>query len=352
MVADMNRTLEPAALRFGVDTFGDLQEGDFALTLRRLVDQARLADEVGLHAINLGEHHRDDYAVSAPDTVLAYIAGVTENLHLGTAVIVLSSDDPVRVYERISTLHALSGGRAELTVGRGSFTESFPLFGYELSHYEGLFEEKLAMLVRLWRERPASWDGELAQSLHEQEVFPPLDAAGSVPPLAVAVGGSPQSVVRAACHDLDLRVAVIGGAPERFAGFTDLYRRAQEEFGHAAGRSIGFHSPGLIADTDEEAAEAFYEQYAANSNRVGAERGWPRMTRARFADEVAHGALFVGSPETVARKAARAMLALGADTFDLKLGLGAQEAQLRSIELLGTRVAPLVREMVADGAAS
>lgn len=266
------------------------------------------------------------------------------------AVIVLSSDGPVRVYERISTLNALSGGRAELTVGRGSFTESFPLFGCDLSKYEGLFEEKLVMLVRLWRERPATWGGDLAQSLREQELYPPLDAAGSVPPLAVAVGGSPQSVVRAAYHDLDLRLAVIGGAPERFVPFADLYRRAQDEFGHAQDSSIAFHSPGLVADTDEEAAEAFYPQYAANNNRVGAERGWPRTTRARFNDEVAHGALFVGSPETVARKAADAMLALGADTFDLKIGLGSQEAQLRSIELLGIRAAPMVREMVDDAA--
>lgn len=342
--------LDPASLHFGLDTFGDLQDGDFAATLRKVVDQARLADQVGVHALNLGEHHRDDYAISAPDTVLSYIAAATERLHLGTAVIVLSSDDPVRVYERISTLHALSGGRAELTVGRGSFTESFPLFGYDLAKYEGLSEEKLAMLVQLWRERPATWDGELAQSLSKQELYPPLDAAGSVPPLAVAVGGSPQSVVRAAYHDLDLRLAVIGGAPERFAPFADLYRRAQDGFGHVQDNSVGFHSPGLIADTDEEAAEAFFPQYAANNNRVGAERGWPRMTRARFDDEVTHGALFVGSPETVARKVADAMLALGADTFDLKIGLGSQEAQLRSIELLGTKVAPMVRDMVADAA--
>nr|WP_120491881.1 LLM class flavin-dependent oxidoreductase [Corynebacterium lactis] len=346
MTRQQNALVNPEDLKFGIDTFGDVTDGDYVAGLKNVVEQAKLADQVGLHSFNLGEHHRDDFAVSAPDTVLSHIAGVTENIHLGTAVIVLSSDDPVRVYERFSTIQALSDNRVELTVGRGSFTESFPLFGYSLSDYEGLFEEKLAMLVELTKNRPANWQGKFTQTLENQELWPPLDSEKL--PIYVAVGGSPQSVVRAAKHDLGLRLAIIGGAPSRFAPFADLYRRAQEEFGHEPGKSVGWHSPGLVADTDEEAVDAFYDAHIAHVSRVGAERGWGAMTRDRFDHEVRHGALFVGSPETVAKKIAKGVKALGADTFDLKIGTGSQDALLKSVELYGEKVVPLVRDMVAD----
>ncbi len=311
-----------------------------------MVEQVKLADQVGLDGFNLGEHHRDDYAISAPDTVLSYLAGVTENIHLGTAVIVLSSDDPVRIYERFSTIQALSNNRVELTVGRGSFTESFPLFGYSLSDYEGLFEEKLAMLAEIMKNRPFTWEGKFTQSLQNQELWPPIDADKL--PIYVAVGGSPQSVVRAARHDFGLRLAIIGGAVSRFAPFADLYRRAQEEFGHAPGKSVGWHSPGLIADTDEEAVDAFYEKHLKGVTRLGAERGWGAMTRERFDHEVKAGALFVGSPETVAKKIVKGITALKADRFDLKIGTGSQDALMKSVELYGTKVVPLVRDMIAD----
>lgn len=346
MTRQQNVLVNPEDIKFGIDTFGDVIGGDHVAALSNVVMQAQLADQVGLHSFNLGEHHRDDYAISAPDTVLSHLAGITENIHLGTAVIVLSSDDPVRVYERFSTIQALSNNRVELTVGRGSFTESFPLFGYSLSDYEELFEEKLAMLVELTRNRPVDWQGNFTQQLESQELWPPLNSDQL--PVYVAVGGSPQSVVRAAKHDVGLRLAVIGGAVSRFAPFADLYRRAQEELGHAPGKSLGWHSPGLVADTDEEAVEAFYDAHMAHVTRLGAERGWATMTRDRFEHEVRHGALFVGSPEAVARKIARGIKALGADTFDLKIGTGAPDALLKSVELYGEKVVPLVRDMVAD----
>lgn len=340
-----DKKFNPEDIKFGIDTFGDVVDGDYVAGIKNVVEQAKLADEVGLHSFNLGEHHRDDFAISAPDTVLSYIAAVTDNIHLGTAVVVLSSDDPVRIYERFSTIQALSNNRVELTVGRGSFTESFPLFGYSLSKYEDLFEEKLSMLGEIVNQRPVTWKGRLTQSLENQEIFPPLDKDAM--PIYVAVGGSPQSVVRAASHDLGLRIAVIGGAVSRFAPFAKLYRQAQEEFGHEM-KSLGWHSPGLVADTDEEAVDAIYDQHIAHQKRLGRERGWSPMTKQRFDHEVRSGALFVGSPETVARKVVKGIKALGADTFDLKIGTGSQEAQLKSIELFGTKVAPLVREMLAD----
>ncbi|KAA8720739.1 LLM class flavin-dependent oxidoreductase [Corynebacterium phocae] len=341
----MTHQQNPETLKFGLDTFGDVHDGGHVAGLKNVVAQAKLADQVGLDSFNVGEHHRDDYAISAPDTVLAHLAGVTDNIHLGTAVIVLSSDDPVRVYERFSTLQALSDNRAELTIGRGSFTESFPLFGYDLSNYEELFEEKVAMLAELVNNRPVTWHGKHTQSLENQELWPPMD--GSTLPVFVAVGGSPESVVRAAKYDFGLRVAIIGGAVSRFAPLTELYRLAQEEFGHQPGKSIGWHSPGLIADSDDAAYEAFYDQHMQHLQRLGRERGWQPMTRDRFDAEVRDGALFVGSPETVARKIAHGFTALGADTFDLKIGSGTHAAEMKSIELYGTKVVPLVREMVA-----
>lgn len=332
-------------MHLGIDHFGDTKNNNPAQTLRDLVTQAELADHVGLASYNLGEHHRDDYAVTAPDIVLSHMAAKTQRIKLGTAVIVLSSDDPVRLYERFSTMDALSNGRMELTVGRGSFTESFPLFGFNLSDYEELFDEKLRMLTRLWNERPVTWKGHHTQALTNQELFPPM-APGAVP-LYVAVGGSPESVIRAARHNLGLRLAIIGGDPERFAPFTDLYRRARSEFGHTDTTSVGFHSHGLVARTDAEAREAFFPDYLSHTTRLSLERGWGKITRARFEHEVEHGALFVGSPETVARKLAAKVTALGVDTFNLKTGHGNQDAQLRSIELLGTEVAPLLSDMLA-----
>ncbi|MCI7551928.1 MAG: LLM class flavin-dependent oxidoreductase [Arcanobacterium sp.] len=344
-MATLETQIAPQDLDFGIDTFGDNNAESQHQSLLNVVEQAKLADELGLHSFNLGEHHRDDYTISSPLTTIGYLAGVTKNIHLGTAVVVLSSEDPVRVYEQAATTHVLSGGRVELTVGRGSFTESFPLFGYKLQDYEPLFDEKLEMLVKIWNERPFSWEGHFTQKLDRQLLYPEIDT--STLPVFVAVGGSPQSVVRTAHFDLGLRLAIIGGAPERFAPFADLYRREQEEFGHTQRRSIGFHAPGIVADTDDEAVDAFRDDYLRFNKRVGAERGWPPMTEARFRQEVEDGALFVGSPQTVATKLARAFRALGADTFNMKMGQGNQDQHLKSIDLYANKVIPMVRDMLS-----
>ena len=337
---------------FGIDTFGDVTHDaaghrlSHAQVVRNVVEEGVLADQVGLHSIGLGEHHRDDYAVSAPEILLAAIAARTRTLRLGTAVTVLSSDDPVRVHERFATLDAVSGGRAEIMVGRGSFTESFPLFGHDLADYEQLFEEKLALFATLRQGGRTSWEGKLTQSLDAVTLYPPFEHG----PLTtwVAVGGSPQSVVRAAQYGFPLMLAIIGGPASRFAPFADLHRRALSEFGLEP-QPVGYHSPGHVADTDDQAREELYGPWADNVGRIGAERGWGAPSRAQFEQEVSHGALVVGSPETVARKIADGLTALGAQRFHLKVSNGplSHESILRSIELYGTKVVPLVRDMLA-----
>lgn len=342
-------------LVFGLDTFGDVtldpvtgERLGHPQVIRNVVEQAVLADRVGVDVFGIGEHHRDDFAVTSPETVLAAIAARTERIRLGTAVTVLSSDDPVRLYERFATLDALSGGRAEITLGRGSFTESFPLFGYDLADYDRLFSEKLDLWTELQGEQAVTWDrGTLRAPLRDARVYPTTER-GSIPTW-IGVGGSPESVVRAARYGYPLAIAIIGGEPARFAPFTDLYRRALQEFGKPA-LPIAVHSPGFVADTDDEARESLYPHFQESRNRIGAERGWGPGTRAQYDAEVDHGALFVGSPETVARKIATAVRDLGIQRFDLKYSNGAMPHPqlLRSIELFGTQVVPRVRELLAE----
>ncbi|MFV0450879.1 MAG: Atu2307/SP_0267 family LLM class monooxygenase [Propioniciclava sp.] len=339
-------------VELGIDTFGDVTHDHRGLPLphaqvvRNVVAQGIRADEVGLDVIGIGEHHRDDFAVSAPEMVLSGIATRTERIRLASAVTVLSSDDPVRVYERYATLDALSSGRAEVVLGRGSFTESFPLFGYSLSDYEALFEEKLALFARLRTDQPLTWSGELTQNLADVRLYPPV-ADGPLPAW-VAVGGSPQSVIRAAQHALPLLLAIIGGPVERFAPFADLYRRALEELSQPEQR-VGYHSFGHVAATDEQAVEEFYDAWFAQVSRIGAERGWSTPTRASFLHEIHHGSLLVGSPETVARKISAGMKALQATRMNVKVSTGplSHERIMTSIELLGTRVRPLVADMLS-----
>jgi probable LLM family oxidoreductase len=339
-------------LTLGLDTFGDLTATDdgtmltHAQTIRNIVDQAVLADQLGIDHIALGEHHRDDFAVSSPETVLAAIASRTSRIRLGTGVTVLSSDDPVRVFERFSTLDALSNGRAEVIIGRGSFTESFPLFGFDLADYEKLFEEKIELFTQLLREEPVTWSGQTRASLVEQSVYPPTES-GSITTW-VGVGGSPESVVRAAGHGLPLMLAIIGGDPVRFAPYVDLYKRALAQFDRAE-LPVGAHSPGHIAATDDQAREELWPHFRANRDRIGRERGWPPMTREDFDHEATDGALFVGSPTTVAAKIVRAATALGLSRFDLKYSSGtlSHEKLMTSIEFYGREVAPLVREQLA-----
>ncbi len=339
-------------IKFGLDTFGDMTVDDSGKpksagqVIRDLVDQAVLADELGLNSINVGEHHRDDFAVSAPDTVLAGIATVTKNIKLGTGVTVLSSEDPVRVYQRFATIDALSNGRAEITAGRGSFIESFPLFGYELSDYHVLFEEKLELLVELLKEQPVTWTGTTRSGLQNQEVYPKTER-GAIP-LRVGVGGSPESVVRAARLGIPMALAIIGGDPARFAPFARLYKDSLEKFGKSQ-LPISIHSPGHIADTDEQAIEELWPHYEAMFGRIGRERGWGPTTKAHYLQEVHHGSLYVGSVETVAQKIAYAIRAVGAERFDLKYSNGplSHSKLMHSIELYATQVVPRVQELLA-----
>jgi len=318
--------------------------------IRNVVAEAVLADSVGLDFIGIGEHHRDDFAVSSPETVLAAIAGQTSRIRLGSAVTVLSSDDPIRVYERFATLDAVSSGRAEVILGRGSFTESFPLFGFDLSDYEVLFEEKLDLFTKLLREEPVTWEGSFRPPLRNVQVYPPTQD-GQIPAW-IAVGGTPQSVVRAAHYGLPLMLAIIGGEPARFTPFVSLYKRALKEFGKPS-LPIGAHSPGYIAATDEQALDEAWSHYAQMQNRIGRERGWPPVTRAEYeAGAGPDGALFIGSPETVADKIIRTARTLDLSRFDLKYSLGTlpHENLMKCIELYGTQVAPAVRAaLAADG---
>jgi probable LLM family oxidoreductase len=339
-------------LEFGLDTFGDVPEDDsgapvsYAAAIRQVVDEAVLADELGVDVLALGEHHRPEYAVSTPETVLAGIATRTSRLRLASGVTVLSSDDPVRVFQRFATVDALSQGRAEVILGRGSFTESFPLFGYDLRDYDKLFEEKLDLFVKLLDERPVTWRGTLRAPLENADVFPKTESERLN--TWVGVGGSPQSVIRTAQYGLPLMIAIIGGPPQRFAGHVELYRRAAEQFGTAA-RPVGMHSPGFIADTDEEAREVFWPPYRVIRDTIGALRGWPPVRREEFDAEIAHGSLYIGAPETVARKIAGTVSALGVGRFDLIYTAGAQPvgARLRAVELYGSKVIPMVRDLLA-----
>lgn len=339
-------------IKFGLDTFGDMQVDDSGApisagqTIRNVVEEAVFADSMGIYGINLGEHHRDDFAISAPDTILAGIATRTKQIVLGTGVTVLSSDDSVRVFERFATIDALSNGRAEITAGRGSFIESFPLFGYDLSQYEVLFEEKLELLVELLKEEPVTWSGTTRLPLNNQEVYPKTER-GAIP-LRVGVGGTPASVVRAARLDLQLAIAIIGGDPARFAPFTNLYRNSMEEFGHKL-KDISIHSPGYIADSDEQAMEEQWPNYLKMVGRIGRERGWAPPTKEGFIQECMYGSQYVGSPEKVAKKIAHAIKSVGAQRFDFKYANGPQAHSklMKSLELYGTKVIPLVKEMLA-----
>jgi len=347
-----------SSVSFGIDTFGavtrtvDGEPVSQAQVIRDIVEEGRLADEVGVDHFGLGEHHRPEFAVSNPHTVLAGLATVTSRITLGTAVTVLSSDDPVRVWQQFSEIDALSNGRAEAVLGRGSFIESYPLFGYDLQDYEELFEEKLELFELLRTEGPVTWSGRLRAPLTEQQVYPKTER-GRIPAW-IAVGGSPNSVVRAASHGIPLMLAIIGGDPRRFQPFIGLYHQALEQI-HAehperpASLPIAVHSPGFIAATDEEAVERFVPGWMETRAKIGAERGWgpPRPDEVRH--EIEQGSLYLGSPETVARKIAATVRDLGVDRFDLKYDSGGPHAySMETIERYGREVIPMVRDILAS----
>jgi probable LLM family oxidoreductase len=341
------------SFEFGLDTFGDVttdergQPLSQAQVLRNVVEEAVIAEQAGLDAFGVGEHHRRDFAISAPEVVLAAIAARTSKMFLGSAVTVLSTDDPVRVFQRFSTINAISNGRAEVILGRGSFTESYPLFGYDMAQYEQLFEEKLALFAALLEGGAVTWSGQTRPALSNQNVYPPIET-GTLRTW-VGVGGSPESVIRAAKYGLPLTLAIIGGSPARFRPYVDLYHEAIEKFGFEP-RPIAVHSPGHVAATDDEAREQIWPHYQAMMTRIGGERGWPPVSRAQFDHETGpNGALCVGSPDTVAAKISNTVRVLGLSRFDLKYSNGTLSHDLmrKSIELIGTQVAPRVRESAA-----
>ena len=343
-------------LELGLDTFGDVTLGadgrplPQAQVIRNVIDEAVLADELGIDFIGVGEHHRADFAISSPEVVLAAIAGRTSRIRLGSAVTVLSSDDPVRVFQRFATLDAASNGRAEVILGRGSFIESFPLFGFPLDQYETLFEEKLELFAALLDANrsgaPVTWSGTTRAPLDAKRVYPPT-VSGRLTTW-IGVGGSPESVVRAARYRMPLMLAIIGGSPLRFVPYIDLYYRALAKLG-VEQLPIGVHSPGHIADTDQQAREELWPAWREMRNRIGAERGWGPTSRVEFDREIEAGSLYVGAPEAVAKKIATTATELGLTRFDMKYSAGTlgHDKLMRSIELYGREVIPRVRELLA-----
>jgi probable LLM family oxidoreductase len=353
--ADATLASEPAKfpLVMGLDTFGDRTSDDEgrphtqAQTIRDVAEQGVLAEQAGVDFFGIGEHHTDDFPLSAADVVLGAIAGRTTRIRLGSAVTVLSSDDPVRVFQRYSTLNAVSGGRAEVILGRGSSVDSFPLFGYDLADYEDLFEEKTNLFAELLKGSPVTWEGKTRAALHNQDVVPYVESGPL--PTWIGVGGSPQSVIRAAQYGFSLMLAIIGGDPARFGPFSQLFHQALPKFGQPP-LPVGVHSPGHVAATDEQAHDEFWPRYLEVIRRYSQVRGFAVPTEASFLHEVGpQGALFVGSPETVAQKIATTLTTLGANRFDLKFGMPGlpQRAVMTNVELYGTKVIPRVRELLA-----
>ena len=312
--------------------------------LRQVLDEIMLAEEVGLEVYGVGEHHRPDFASSSPAVVLAAAAGRTTRIRLTPAVVILSSDDPVRVYQDYATLDLVSDGRAELLVGRGSFIESFPLFGYSLADYDELFTEKLDLLLAIRDNERVTWSGKFRSALEDQPIYP--RAQQDPLPVWVGVGGSPESIVRAGTRGLPVALAIIGGNPDRFAFFADLHRRTLLESGHDPARApLAVHAHGYIADTTEQAVNEYYNSYAVAMTQLGRERGWGPMTRAQFEMmRGLEGSLVLGDVETVAKKITRIRDVLGIDRFMLHISVGTlpHDQVLHAIELLGAQVAPMV----------
>lgn len=345
-------------MEFGIYTFverGLDAEGrpvSNATRMAHLMEEAALADQAGLDVFGVGEHHRPDYLVSTPAVVLAAISQRTTRIRLTSAVSVLSSDDPVRVFQEFSTVDLLSNGRAEIMAGRGSFIESYPLFGYDLAQYDSLFAEKLELLLELRKSEHITWSGKHRPALTGQGVYPrPVQERL---PVWIAVGGTPQSAVRAGTLGLPMALAIIGGMPERFAPFVDVYRQSGQRAGHPDGTlRLGINSHGFIAESSQEAADVFYPPYAETMNRIGAERGWPPHSRRDY-DAARHlrGALFVGSPAEVVDKILFQHEIFGHDRFLMQMTVGPtpHDKVLKSIELFGARVLPEVRKAIAPAA--
>ena len=342
-------------VQFGLDTFGDVTVGQdgrplsHAQVIRNVIAEAELADRVGVDAFGVGEHHRPDFAISAPEVMLAAIATRTNSIRLGSSVTVLSTDDPVRVYERFTTLDGASRGRAEIILGRGSFTESYPLFGYSLGDYEALFEEKLALFLELLKYdrtgTPVTWKGTMHPALDGQRPFPRTESGRLA--VSIGVGGSPESVVRAARYALPLTLAIIGGDPRRFLPYVQLYYQSLDQLGLPR-LPVAVHSHGYVAESDAQARAELFAPWRDMRNRIGSERGWPPTTMREFEHEAEAGSLYVGAPDTVARRMVATIRALGLSRMTLKYSAGtlAHEKMMRCIELFGLEVIPRVRELL------
>jgi probable LLM family oxidoreductase len=331
-------------VELGLTTFAEITDNRTTpgQRLRQVVAEGCFADELGLDVYGVGEHHRPDMVASAPEIVLAAIAGATERIRLSSAVTVLSSADPVRVFQSFVTLDLVSGGRAELMAGRGSFTESFPLFGYSLSDYDALFAEKLDLLLALREDKPVTWSGQFRAPLDEVVVHPRPE--GRPLPVWIAVGGTPNSVVRAGVLGLPLALAIIGGQPASFLPLVDLYRRALEHGGHDPKTPLAVHSHGYVFDDEATARRDFLPAYRRTFAAIGRERGWPPMSDAQVEALIGpDGALFFGTPETVADKINRLRETMGIDRFEMHTSHVGHDLTMRSIELFGKEVAPLVK---------
>ncbi len=344
-------------MEIGIYTFGDIgthpQTGekiDGHTRFQNLMEEIELADQVGLDLFALGEHHRSDYAISAPAVVLGAAAVKTKNIKLSSAVTVLSSEDPVRVFQQYATVDLLSGGRAEIMAGRGSFIESFPLFGYDLEDYDELFSEKLEMLVRLTKNERITWKGKHTQTINNRGVYP--QPFQKQIPIWIAVGGTPESVVRAAEYGLPLALAIIGGYPSHFVSLVNLYKEAYQKAGHDINKmQLGINSHAYISDTSQEARDEFYPPYAEVMGRIGKERGWPPASRQQFdASTQPKGALLVGSPQEVIDKILYEHELFGHTRFLAQMSIGAMPHNkiLNAIELLGTKVAPAIRKEIPN----
>jgi probable LLM family oxidoreductase len=340
-------------MEIGIDSFASAMYGVNSLSsvdaMEQLLERIVKADEAGLDVFGIGEHHKKEFLDSAPDVILAAAAARTKRILLGSAVKVLSTDDPVRVYQRFATLDLISRGRAEIVVGRGSAIDAYPLFGFSLKDYDALFKEKLELLLKIRDNEYVTWSGQFRPALNNQPVYP--RALQEKLPLWLGVGGTPESFIRAGSLGLPLMVAVIGGETERFRPLIDLYREAGRSAGFTPEQlKVGLHSPGYVAETDEKAIEEYYPGYKELWTKLGKERGWPPVTRPQFDTLLApRGVLAVGGPETVAKKLIRHSKALGGiDRFTFQMdnaGLTHQQL-LQSIELIGTKVIPLVKKML------
>lgn len=343
-------------MELGISMFGDLgldpDTGRFRSVQQRLtelIEEIKLMDEVGLDYFGIGEHHRPDYAVPTPEIVLAAAAPVTKKIKLGSAVSVLSSSDPVKLYQNFAMIDQLSGGRTELMAGRGSFIESFPLFGYDLQDYDALFAEKLDLLLTINKQERVSWEGRFRAPIKDQAVLP--RAYNDSLSIWIAVGGTTQSVIRAGRLGLPLMLAIIGGSPAQFQPLADLYRNTYLEYGHDPAKlRLGIHSHALFGDNDKALSDAYFPVYAEQMNRIGRSRGWPPYQRTQFEfGKTKHGALFIGEPEAMIDKILYMQELFGLTRFAAHMDVGAPSHRdlMKSIEIYGTKIAPKVREALA-----